>query len=240
MESKKSEKIVTKNTDVVGRGIKKNTMKKIITSIAMLAVFSGSALAQQHSLNIRAYGGINILQLSTDNSTSIINGIVHNTTISGRTGYQAGGSITFGSRGYIQPGFQYTNLSTKIVNKSTIDQANVFTDETTVQVISIPLKFGFRFIDPQTEDFFNVRVFGGFDGHHVIGVKHGTNSGAIGEITKDDYTNLILNADFGMGVDLWFLFIDAGYQIGLTPVHSSGDKAKASAFYTNLGIRIKL
>ncbi len=80
-------------------------------------------------------------------------------------------------------------------------------------------------------------MFGGLDGHHVIGVKHGTKSGAIGEFTKDDYTNLILNAD--LGVDLFFLFVDVGYQIGLTPVHASGDNAKASSFYTNLGIRIK-
>ncbi len=213
-------------------------MKRIFTSLAMVALFAGTTTAQ--NLDIRAYGGVNILQLSTDNSTSIINGIVHRTTVSGRAGYQAGGSITFGGRAYVQPGFQYTNLSTKVVNKSTIDAANVFTDETTVQVISIPLKFGFRFIDPEKEDFFNVRIFGGLDGHHVIGVKHGTNSGAIGEITKDDYTNIILNTDIGMGIDLWFMFVDVGYQIGLTPVHATGDGAKASAFYTNLGIRIKL
>ncbi len=205
-----------------------------------MIAFSAGSLMAQHSLDIRAYGGLNILQLTTDNSTSIINGIVHKTTISGRSGYQAGGAITFGSRAFVQPGFQYTNLSTRIINENTTNSSNVFTDETTIQVVSVPLKFGFRFIDPNKEDFFNVRIFGGFEGHHVIGVKHGTNSGAIGEITKDDYTNLILNTDVGMGIDLWFMFVDVGYQIGLTPVHASGDNAKANAFYTNLGIRIKL
>ena len=213
-------------------------MKKVYLAITVALLFVSVTTAQ--NLDIRAYGGVNVLQLSTDNSETIINEILHKTKVSGRAGYQLGGSITFGGRAFIQPGFQYTNLSTKIVNESTVNQADIFTDETTVQVISVPLKFGFRFIDPETEDFFNIRVFGGFDGHHVIEVKHGTNSGAIGGVTKDDYTNLILNADFGMGVDLWFLFIDAGYQVGLTPVHASGDKAKASAFYTNLGIRIKL
>jgi len=206
--------------------------------IAMVVLFMGTASAQ--NLDIRAYGGVNVLQLSTDNSTSMINGIVHQTTVSGRVGYQAGAAITFGERFFIQPGFQYTNLSTKIVNESNANSANIFTDEATIQVVSVPLKFGFRFIDPEKEDFFNVRMFGGVEGHHVIGVKHGTNSGAIGQISKDDYTNMILNADFGLGIDLWFLFVDAGYQIGLTPVHASGDNAKASAFYTNLGIRIKL
>lgn len=213
-------------------------MKKLYTAIAMIALFAGTSTAQK--FDIRAYGGVNILQLSTDNSTTIINGIVNQTTVSGRAGYQVGGAVTFGGRAYIQPGFQYTNLSTKVVNKNTTGTENLFTDESTLQVISVPLKFGFRFIDPEKEDFFNVRLFGGLDGHHVVGVTHGTKSGAINELKKDDYTNLILNADFGAGVDLWFLFLDVGYQVGLTPVHASGDNAKASSFYTNLGIRIKL
>ena len=93
---------------------------------------------------------------------------------------------------------------------------------------------------PEDEDFFNVRVFGGLDGHHVTGVKHVTKSGAIDTIEKDDFSNFILNADFGMGIDLWFLFVDAGYQIGLTPVYATANSAKASSFYANFGLRLRL
>jgi hypothetical protein len=49
-----------------------------------------------------------------------------------------------------------------------------------------------------------------------------------------------MNADFGMGVDIFFLYLDMGYQLGLSQVHSGSDKATANSFYANLGIRIKL
>ena len=59
-----------------------------------------------------------------------------------------------------------------------------------------------------------------------------------GEIDSETYNNLIVNADFGMGVDVLFLFVDLGYQMGISPVYSGGDAAKANSFYGNLGIRL--
>ncbi|MCK5814628.1 MAG: outer membrane beta-barrel protein, partial [Flavobacteriaceae bacterium] len=147
--------------------------------------------------------------------------------------------LTFGDRFYVQPGFQYSILTTKVVNKSTSTGIKLI-DETTLKAVSIPLKVGFRLIDPEAENIFNIRVFGGFDGHHILSVDHSTKSGHVDDISTDDYNNLIVNADFGVGLDLLFFFIDAGYQIGLTPVHSGADNAKSSAFYSNLGIRLSL
>ena len=95
-------------------------------------------------------------------------------------------------------------------------------------------------IDPDTEGLFNVRVFGGFDGSHVTSVKHSTNSGAEGDLDEDDYSNLIMSADFGLGIDIWFLYVDLGYQLGLSPVHTGGDNATGNTFYGNLGVRIGL
>ena len=83
-------------------------------------------------------------------------------------------------------------------------------------------------------------IFAGFDGHHITKVNHGTKSGAYDNISKDDYTNLIMNADFGMGIDIFIFYIDLGYQLGLSPVHSSGDLAKGNSFYGNIGLRFSL
>lgn len=96
---------------------------------------------------------------------------------------------------------------------------------------------GLRLIDPTTENLINIRLFGGIDGHHVTQVKHSTKSNSLDQIDASDYSNLILNADFGLGLDVWILYVDLGYQLGLTPEHSGGDNAKASAFYTNFGLR---
>ena len=212
-------------------------MKRIILSTAVALFAISTAFSQ--SLDIRAYGGINILQLTTDQGTSLIDGALHHKTVSGRSGFQLGGAVTFGERFYIQPGVQYGVLSTKVVNQNTVTGTE-FTDETTLKTISVPLKVGFRLIDPETENIFNVRLFAGINGNHVMSVDHNTKSGKI-DIDQDDYSNLILNTDFGMGVDLFVFFIDFGYSMGLSPVHATGgDNAKANAMYTNFGLRISL
>ncbi len=212
-------------------------MKSIKLTVLAVVLSLSTSFAQ--NLDVRAYAGWNILQLTSDDGESIVDGVLHHRNVSGRPGYQFGAGITFGERFYIQPGLQLATLSTKVVNKNSVT-GNELTDETTLKVMSVPLKVGLRLIDPETEDIFNIRLFGGIDGHHVLSVDHSEKSGEFDDITTDDYSNLILNADFGMGVDLFFLYLDIGYQLGLTPVHSGGDQAKGNSFYSNLGIRIKL
>lgn len=211
-------------------------MKKL--TLIFLGFLIGLSNIHAQKVDLRAYFGFNVLQLTSDEGTRLIDGVVHDQSVSGRVGYQMGGALTFGERFYIQPGFQYTVLSTKIINENT-QTGDELTDETTLNVISVPLKFGFRLINPEVEDMINVRIFAGFDGHHVTSVNHGKKSKALDDIEADDYSNLIMNADFGMGLDVLFLFLDLGYQLGLSPVHSGGDSAKSNAFYSNLGLRIK-
>lgn len=212
-------------------------MKQVLISltIAMLT-FSNSFAQESHIFDIRAYAGLSIMQLSSDNTNTLIDGIMHERSVTGRPGTQFGASLTFGNRFFIQPGFQYSLLSSKIINKNTVT-GDELTDETTLNIVSVPLKVGLRLIDPTTENLINIRLFGGIDGHHVTQVKHSTKSNSLDQIDASDYSNLILNADFGLGLDVWILYVDLGYQLGLTPVHSGGDNAKASAFYTNFGLR---
>lgn len=210
-------------------------MKKTLLLIALLVAGIGNSQAQK-KFDIRAYGGVNLMQLTSDEGTTLFNGVIHDQKVSGRPGYQFGLAATFGARFFVQPGFQYTYMSTKIVNENTATGFE-FEDNAQVKMISVPLKVGFRLINPETENLVNVRVFGGLDGHHVIDVKHSDKSG-IKVLEKEDYSNMILNADFGLGLDIFIFYVDFGYQLGLTPVHSaSGDNAKANSFYGNFGLK---
>lgn len=211
-------------------------MKKITVSL-MFMLFTLAASAQH--FDIRGYGGYNMMQLTSDQGSSLIDNILHNRTVSGRPGYQFGVAVTYGDRFYVQPGFEWVTSSTKVVNKNNVTGAEL-TDETTLSMFSIPLKVGVRLIDPNTENIFNVRVFGGFDGAHVTKVNHSLDHPSTGDLDEDDYSNLIMSADFGMGIDIAFLFIDAGYKLGLSPFHAGGDNAKGNSFYANLGLRIGL
>jgi hypothetical protein len=175
--------------------------------------------------------------LTSDQGTSLIDGVLHNQKVSGRPGAQFGAALTFGTRFYVQPGFQYAILSSEIVNENTVSGEELL-DETTINVISVPLKVGVRLIDPETENLFNVRVFGGFDGSHVVSVDHSTKSDGLGDIDDSDFSNLIVSADFGLGLDIFIFYIDLGYQLGLSPVYTGGDNAKTNAFYSNIGLRL--
>jgi hypothetical protein len=210
-------------------------MKKISLTIFTLILAFGASYGQH--FDIRAYGGLNVLQLTSDQGTSLIDGVLHNQKVSGRPGAQFGAALTFGTRFYVQPGFQYAILSSEIVNENTVSGEELL-DETTINVISVPLKVGVRLIDPETENLFNVRVFGGFDGSHVVSVDHSTKSDGLGDIDDSDFSNLIVSADFGLGLDIFIFYIDLGYQLGLSPVYTGGDNAKTNAFYSNIGLRL--
>ncbi len=210
-------------------------MKKL--NLTIFAIVLAFATSYGQHFDIRAYGGFNVLQLTSDQGTSLIDGVLHNQKVSGRPGAQFGVALTFGSRFYVQPGFQYAILSSEVVNENTVSGKELL-DETTINAISVPLKVGVRLIDPETENFFNVRVFGGFDGSHVISVDHSTKSDGLDDIDASDFSNLIVAADFGLGLDIFIFYIDLGYQLGLTPVYTGGDNAKANAFYGNIGLRL--
>jgi hypothetical protein len=210
-------------------------MKKI--SLTIFAIVLAFATSYGQHFDIRAYGGFNVLQLTSDQGTSLIDGVLHNQKVSGRPGAQFGVALTFGSRFYVQPGFQYAIISSEVINENTVTGDELI-DQTTINTISVPLKVGFRLIDPESENLFNVRVFGGFDGSHVISVDHSTKSNGIDDIDASDFSNLIMSADFGLGLDIFIFYIDMGYQLGLTPVYTGGDDAKANAFYGNIGLRL--
>lgn len=210
-------------------------MKKI--SLTLFAIVLAFATSYGQHFDIRAYGGFNVLQLTSDEGTSLIDGVIHDRKVSGRPGAQFGAALTFGSRFYVQPGIQYTIITSEVINENTVTK-DVLKDEATINTISVPLKVGFRLINPEVENLFNARIFGGFDGSHVRSVDHSNKSNKTDDIEADDFTNLIVSADFGMGLDIFIFYIDLGYQLGLTPVYTGGDQAKANAFYSNIGLRL--
>lgn len=210
-------------------------MKKI--SLTLFAIVLAFATSYGQHFDIRAYGGFNVLQLTSDEGTSLIDGVIHDRKVSGRPGAQFGAALTFGSRFYVQPGFQYTIITSEVINENTVTK-DVLKDEATINTISVPLKVGFRLINPEVENLFNARIFGGFDGSHVRSVDHSNKSNKTDDIEADDFTNLIVSADFGMGLDIFIFYVDLGYQLGLTPVYTGGDQAKANAFYSNIGLRL--
>lgn len=200
-------------------------------------MFFGVVNVNGQHLDFRGYVGATVLQLSTDEEQSLIDGVLHDRSLRGRPGVQAGISLSVGNQFYVEPGLQYSSLSVSVTNINTTSGLELL-DKSTLHVVSVPLKAGVKVINPDVEDIVNVRLFGGLDGHHVLSVNHREKSGSIDDIEVEDFHNLIMNADIGIGLDVAIISLEAGYQLGITPVYTNGDTGKANMFYANIGIRI--
>ena len=200
-------------------------------------MFLGIGHVNGQHLDFRGYVGATVLQLSTDEEQSLIDGILHDRSLRGRPGVQAGVSLSVGNQFYVEPGLQYSTLSVSVTNINTTSGLELL-DKSTLHVVSVPVKAGIKIINPDVEDIVNVRLFGGLDGHHVLAVNHREKSGSIDDIEVEDFHNLILNADLGIGLDVAKISLETGYQLGLTSLYANGDKSKANMFYVNVGLRI--
>jgi len=207
-------------------------------AVAMLVQFAPvSAQTGSHHKDIRGFVGLNFGNVSADGTEiTNINGWDHKHTYEGQVGYQAGLALTFGNHFYISPGVWWSTYTANkiLVNKDTASAVD-FKKETTINSISVPVRVGFRLMNPETENVFNVRVFGGFIGHHILSVDvKGDNEVPLDE---DDFDNIMIGANAGIGVDILFLFCDIGYDLGLTQYEKVDHKTRHNSFFINLGAK---
>ena len=194
-------------------------MKKIILSAIIIAAFSFSNFAQT---TVKVAFGVNSSRLSTDDGSW---------SNSARLGYQMGGSWLFGDKLYVEPGIYWASISSDMVHK---DDSNLdFTNK--IGMIRIPVFAGYHLLGNASESFFNLRVFGGPSVSFVTKVE-------THDLLKDDFSKVLWGVGGGIGVNVWWLFLDMGYEWGLNEVysHEGHGSGKAKAFWTNLGIRFRL
>lgn len=212
-------------------------MKKIFLSFAAaLAAFN----VYSQGFDIRAFGGIGLISITAQNSYNTYNGVDYTHYYTTSPLIQFGVATTFGSRFFVQPGITWQSVDVTNTNVMVDGAKTQYDDELLLNMITVPLKVGWRLIEPKTENALNVRIFGGIDGQFVTKVDQKKESGLIPPVTKEQFNKLITYADMGMGLDILFLFADAGYRIGLNPFLSSGENSKSNMFYANVGVRIRL
>ncbi len=191
--------------------------------------------------DIRLHFGIGILALSNDSAVIFAKGENFNAKTKASVLFQAGLAATFGGRFFIQPGFtsQAVNIQKTFIETTPVvgTTAKEYLDEVTLKMITVPLKVGFKLREADKK--INLRIFGGIDGQFVTNVSEKKTSGLVTPLKKSDFNSMITYADLGMGVDVFFLFVDAGYRIGLAPVMSGSNSSKANMFYSNMGVKIR-
>ena len=150
-----------------------------------------------------------------------------------RLGYAVGGQVRLGGRGYVAPGifWQHSSLEATSVDDATLQEV---TDDLEVDAIVVPVHVGYNLASGNGMDTKSsgLRVYGGPTVTMVTGVKNN----AIG-VTEDDYEGTVLGAQFGAGVDLAGLTIDANYEFGLTNTFKADEDTRQNAARATLGLK---
>lgn len=197
-------------------------MKK--TSIAFVALLFVAATATAQ-LTLRPYAGINSSNLTED-----VEDVVD---WKSKVGYQLGADLQIGNKFYVQPGVQMEFVK----NTVEFQLINPESDNFSRTHLRVPLMIGYAF--GEIDGNFAARIFTGPNASILLSAK------VEDDDIKDQLKDAVFGWNVGFGADLSILFIDLGYQFGLSEVFEDLDidpenGSKSNAFYANIGLRIRI
>jgi len=195
-------------------------MKKIVLSFVVFMLFASVSLAQTQ---VKVAFGINSSALFPDNA---------NLTKKAEIGWQMGGSWLMGDKLYVEPGIYYSNFTSTLQGTDT----SSFDYTSKIDMFRVPVFIGYHIVGNASDSFFNLRVFGGPTASFVTKVAESN------PFKKDDFSKVLWGVDAGIGINVWWIFVDIGYEWGLNKVykHDIYGSAKSKAIWINAGIRIKM
>jgi hypothetical protein len=203
-------------------------MKKFVLSLLFISAFSLLSKAQ---ITVKPGCGFHYLNLNRS---------TNNWDRYGGNGYQLGSSVTIGRRFYFEPGvFWMSNFSEFSQIDSPLGGGPMRLTHR-LNILRIPLLGGYSFWDTQgtSVDF---RVLLGPAFNIIMQVDNSIPQSGAPE--KADYKTLFWGGNICFDVTYWWLFFDAGYEMGFSKVYKDQAKfgsAKVSNFYLNFGVRIRL
>ena len=146
-----------------------------------------------------------------------------------RLGYQFGGYVRFGNHAYLQPGIFWRRMGVKLQTTSEIQNQHTFQND--VSTIQVPVLIGVNAINA---DKLVLRAFGGGVASFVTSVHDNP------LYTSSDLRKTVLGARVGVGVDLFNLTGDLGWDWGLTKFFDDrvASDAKLNSVYFSLGLKL--
>lgn len=176
-------------------------MKTILISTLVL-LLSFSANAQKvdlGKLKVGAFVGTNLSTYSVQTAQP---------ETSARFGYQLGAYFRYGNRLYLHSGLSWYRVSVKLSESLPFPRES----RVGVNLIQVPLLLGLHVYEQQDKG----RTFR-IQAGPAASVLTGVNENDL-KRSGDDFRNLWFGAIAGVGVDVWILTLDAGYQWGLNDV----------------------
>ena len=191
-------------------------MKKYIFFIAVVLSMASMAYGQ---FEIKGLGGVNFASLSKHPT---------NEDWKAQAGYQFGLGVLIGDKFYVEPGVQFVRNS-RVVTQETVEQEFDFSQN----FVKIPVYAGYHLLGHESGPL-ALRVFAGPAASIAGKIKKGED-----QITKDEIKNAHFMVDAGVGVDIFFLFVELNYEYALTDYFvDETHGSKHSSFGINAGIHI--
>lgn len=189
-------------------------MKKYV----LLLVFLSVAVMTSGQFEIKAGGGINFSTLTSP---------PEGTDVAANLGYQFGAGVLIGDKFYVEPGFQFLRNS-RTITPETEDQFDF--DQ---NFLKIPVYAGYHLLGHEKGPL-ALRLFAGPAVSIAGKVKKGED-----QITKDDVKNALWMVDAGLGVDIFFFFVEFNYEYSFNKYFESDSyDSNHSGFLINAGIHI--
>jgi len=159
----------------------------------------------------------------------------------GRSGYQFGADLLIGDRWFLMPGVEFIvqNLNYTYAGTSPDGSINYPSEEFkyTSNSLRIPLMLGVNLFDPATDPVLNVYLLGGPSA--MMNLNADLNNNALHVETNNTQWYL----GFGGGLELGFLFVEAGYDVGMSNVFKGDDfhtNPEVNFLHVNAGLRLRL
>ena len=149
------------------------------------------------------------------------------TDVSAKAGYQFGAGVLIGNKFYVEPGIQFVRNSRTFTEGSTdVDFSQ--------NLVKIPVYAGVHVLGAEDKPF-ALRLFAGPAVSIPGKIKDGEDF-----FDKDNINKAIWAVDGGVGLDIFFLFIEANYEYSFNDyfADSFGDNGKHGAFIINAGVHI--
>lgn len=159
----------------------------------------------------------------------------------GRSGYQFGADVLIGSRWFLKPGVELLvrNLDYSIAGTAP-DGSLVLPDrkyQYTSRSLRVPVMLGLHLMDPQNEPSINAYVMGGPSA--MMNLNADLNNDALHVETNGTQWYV----GFGGGLELGFLFVEAGYDVAMSNVFKGSrfdTNPKVNFVHANAGVRLRL
>lgn len=188
-------------------------MKKSVVLFALLVIV-GSSYGQS---TFKPGAGLNFTSISGTGDD-----------VSGKMGFQLGGSVQFGEKFYVEPGVFYM---TENAEATTIDNGVNTISDSKFKGFRVPVAVGLNVLG-NNQSALGLRVFGGGSAFFITNVSD--------DLTKSDFNSPNWGVFAGVGADIAIIFVDLSYEWSVTNLQKNVtdiDFGKSNGIFLTAGLR---